>query len=125
MPTNHSQRSFPERKDSLSRVHEHLKGRRRPISTKRKQHSWNPGPQVRKSGDEKTEDPSGPAGTGDATTPTAAAHHRRLAVGQACAEEYLTTNVGCGEDTINSTLHSSRKVNSTQFVKQANGEIKT
>ena len=32
--------------------------------------------------DEKTEDPSGPAGTGDATTPTAAAHHRVLAVGQ-------------------------------------------
>ena len=82
MPTNHSQRSFPERKDSLRRVQEHLKGRRKPKSTKRKQHLWDPGPQVRKSGDEKTEDPSGPAGTGDATTPTAAAHHRVLAVGQ-------------------------------------------
>lgn len=48
---------------------------------------------MRTSGDEKIEDPSGPAGTGDATAPIAAAHHRVLAAGQACAEQYLTTNI--------------------------------
>lgn len=61
MPTNHSQRSFPERNDSLrtlegqEKAHKHKK---EAIIT------WDPGPQVRTSGDEKIEDPSGPpAGT--------------------------------------------------------------
>lgn len=48
---------------------------------------------MRTSRDEKIEDPSGRAGTGDATTPIAAAHHGVLAAGQACAEQCLTTNV--------------------------------
>lgn len=36
----------------------------------------------------------------------------------------VSYNKCCGEDTINSILHS-RKVNSTQYVNQANGEMKT
>lgn len=121
MPTNHSQRSFPERKDSLRRVQEHLKGRRKPKSTKRKQHLWDPGPQVRKSGEMRR------PRTLQALLVLVTPPHQQLQPTTECwlwASRTVSYNKCCGEDTINSILHS-RKVNSTQYVNQANGEMKT
>lgn len=47
VPIKHSRRSFPERRDSLRGIQGHLKGRRRPTSTNRKQHPWYPRSQDR------------------------------------------------------------------------------